>query len=167
MEQSYPQQEAKKAEEEQHIQEQQVLSDWDTNRNSSEPVLLSDFEHKAFLVVPSKQMTIMSRPDDVLDKDMSLSILDQEQAFIYGIKAACSEEWLYLGFPKLAERRKAHIKIKLGLFRSVAGIERFLQTGQANVTTEMDLLSNSITPQQAVEKKTGSNAMGNIKKMFS
>lgn len=134
--------------------QEEAQSEWDSRNQDTEPVLLSDYEHKAFLVNPMKQQ-ILVRPSDILDKDFSLSVLDQEQAFIYGIKATCSEEWLSLGFSKLSMRRKSHLKIKLGLFRSIGGIERFLQTGQANVSTEMDVMNNAIKPEQAVEKKTG------------
>ena len=96
--------------------QEEIESEWDNDvQQGNEPVLLSDFEHKAFLVTPARSKVHSITPEDILDKDFSLSILDQDQGFIYGIKATAAEEWNALGFVMLSRRRKAHLKIKLGL----------------------------------------------------
>jgi len=141
-------------------------SDWNKlSEMQGTPVLLSDYEHKAHLIDPARTKTHIQEPDDILHKDLSLSVLDRELAYIYGIKQTCSEEWLNLGFPNLAKRRKVHLQVKLAVFRSVGGIERFLQTASASASTDMNILNQNMRPEQAVEQKTG-HSLGGFKKWF-
>jgi len=145
---------------------QEESSDWDRlNKMSGSPILLSDFEHKAHLVNPSKLNRAMTDPEDALIQDIALSVLDKELAYIYGIKQTCSEEWLNLGFANLAMRRKVHVQIKTGIFRSVNGIERILQTANANISPEMSMIAQGMKPEDAAKQRTGLS-MDGMKKWF-
>jgi hypothetical protein len=136
-------------------------SDWDKAVGSVQdsPILLSDPEHKAFLVNPVRSNSLDNMAD-ILDKDFSLSMIDRRQADVYGIQIECIEEWKELGFVHLATRRWVHLKGKMGINRSIAGIERFLQTANASATTEMQLANNQIKPEELAEKKSGFNMAG-------
>jgi hypothetical protein len=159
-----PTQLVRQLEEDSAISQPEVQSEWDETYSNPEPVLLSDYEHKAHLIRPDHVK--IKKMQDILDKDFALSILDSDETFIYKLKGTCAIDWVMLGYENLADQRKEHLKMALHLKRSTAGIERFLQTGIANVTTEMDMLSNKMTPEQAVEKKTGAS-IGGLRKWFS
>lgn len=99
-------------------------------RSNNPPVLLSDYEHKAYITQPQLKPQ-MEKPDDVLTKDLRLSFIDSELAWIYSIKLTCAEEWRHLGMPNLATRRMTALVGKLSLFASVKGRERLLQSNPA------------------------------------
>lgn len=136
-------------------------SDWDkaVGAVQDSPVLLSDPEHKAFLVNPNRS-NALDNLSDILDKDFSLSLISNKQADVYGIQFECIEEWRELGFTHLATRRWLHLKGKMGINRSVEGRERFLQTANASATTAMELAAGNITPEQAAQKSSGFNFSG-------
>lgn len=146
----------------QDIIEENELDRFDESKDS--PILLSDYEHKAFLVSSTKNIK-MNIPEDVLDKDLELSVLDKELAFIYSLKAGCVEDWGNLGLRQLARRRSVSLRLKLNLNRSIGGFERLLQTATPNVNAEMGLINGTNNPQQVAEQKAGFK-MDGIKKWF-
>jgi len=138
------------------MNEQNERSDWDDRTDVGDPILMSEFEHKGFLISPARTLNTR-RPGSFASKELTLSVLDSELSFIYGIKQICAEEWANLGFHNLAERRDTHAKIKLGIRRSVGGIERFLQTATASASTDLQAMNNQTTTDKTVEQKTGHN----------
>lgn len=111
--------------------------DWSKfDQEPAEPLLLSDFEHKAYLVTPHIKKE-MIQPEDILAKELQLSYLDAELAYIYSAKASCAEEWRNLGLRNLSKRRLIHLIAKLSLLKSVEGFERLLQSGIPQLTADL------------------------------
>jgi hypothetical protein len=115
-------------------------------------LLLSDFEHKAFLVTTHIKNKI-TEPEDVLYKELQLSYLDPELAFIYSAKASCAEEWRNLGLTGLSKRRLTHLLAKLALLKSVEGFERKLQSGMLSLSGELGIPSGVPRNQQQQQQQ--------------
>jgi hypothetical protein len=124
-----------------------------SENNFTDPVLLSDFDHKRDLIT-AKLKSDFSNPQAFLEKEISTSYIDPEMANIVNMLISCAENWSYLGFTLLSKRRYTSCLIDLGLQKSINGFERILQATQpsANVTLGKQ---ESIAPTNAdeIEKK--------------
>lgn len=141
--------------------------EWNDYDGSSEgtPTLLSEYEQKAFLISPNAKKKLTNSVD-LLTKEISLSYLDNETAFIYGNKLTASEEWFSLGFKSLAHRRQIHLLIKLGLKKSVDGFERLLQTAIAQAQIDLNPDGQGVLPSLHHEQNSGSSGYGGIQNPF-
>ena len=135
---------------EQPVEQQDDWSKFDDEHH--EPLLLSDYEHKAYLVTTHMKKEVIE-PDDILSKELQLSYLDPELAFIYSAKASCAEEWRNLGLQRLSKRRLAHLLAKLALLKSVEGFERKLQSGILSLSGELGIPSGVQRNQQPQQQQ--------------
>ena len=108
----------------------------------NDPYINTEFDHKAFLTTPRTRT--VKEPRDVLTKDLRLSFIDAEMAFIASNKLSAAEEWRSLGMEDLAERRLVHLVGLLSLNASIKGTERLLQSEpniniRSNMTEQMQL----------------------------
>jgi len=124
----------------------------DTTSSHGNPVLFSDYEHKAFLVNPNFEK--IRKIQDFLVKELSLSRIDNELATIYANKLDCIEEWFNLGFHNLAMRRFTNLLARLQINKSVGGFERALQT--ANVNAGVSLGEEASLQPFGAEEEEGS-----------
>jgi len=122
---------------------------------SSQPVLVGDQDKDAWIGNPTVKAGIVN-PVDVLTKDLRMSFLDPELAFICHILHECSEEWRNHGMKRLATRRMVSLVGLLSLFASVDGKERMMQ-GKPSISFQGDLqemknMRRSMNPQDEEEK---------------
>jgi len=128
----------------------------------SQPVMYTDYDHKAFIVTTSIKNQLQ-KSEDLLIKELQTGFIDPELAFIYSTKLSCAEEWLGLGFGKLAKRRAVHVLIKMNINKSIGGFERRLQAGMPigeDIITESEKLSKKPIEEQQQD------LLGGMKKLF-
>lgn len=140
------------------LTEQTEIERFETMKGKTR-IFISEQDHKGWLAEPSVKSAIVS-PEDLLSKDLQLSYMDDELAFIYGIKAACSEEWRQLGFMELSKQRMVHLNFKLSLLKSVDGFERVLQTASSSAHIQFRRKGLSFSPEGEEEDPQGQQTTG-------
>ena len=114
-------------------EQEKDMSDLDyIDENIMDPVLLSEYDHKSFLVITKLNKKLV-QPQDILCKELSLSFIDNELQWIYSLKADCIDEWRSMGFDNIALMRLTRLVARLNLRRSVKGLERIAQGSVPNV----------------------------------
>ena len=64
----------------------------------------------------------------MLDKELRLSRIDKDQAFIFPLYLEAANIFRKLGFQEIADDLNAYVKIKMSILASVNGFERNRQT---------------------------------------
>jgi hypothetical protein len=144
---------------------QSQLSEYEMfDSESDEPILVTDQDKSAWIGTPKVKNKIIDARD-VLTKDLRMSFIDKELAFIMGLWLEASEEWNNHGLHRLSNRRLVALVGHLSLFSSVEGKERIMQGEPSiNFDTSMNELrsmrSDSPTQDEQGNKKKSMFGMG-------
>lgn len=96
-------------------------------REDEEPILNTEYEHKYEMARPKINRRLIDAAS-MLDKELRLSRVDTDQAFIFPLYLEAANALRKLGFQESADDLNAYVKIKMSVLASVNGFERNRQT---------------------------------------
>lgn len=144
-------------------------SEMEKFEEDADETILSDYDHRVYLLA-TKHLKDLKKIQNVLNRDLAISKIDAEFAYIFSLRIQCIEEWIELGLYQFALKRMVSLVARLNLMRSIDGFERILQSnnglaGSIDLTpiAQESLNYNRIYEEEEQQGRGGEGGIESIK----